>query len=82
MYLLLWLILIAHKIDYGKQSVLWNDSDDDNDVGGYYGNYSGYDYQATVAGGDECSSNDSEADDDESHSDDDDLSSTVDNLTV
>ena len=81
-------LFIVHKIDYGKQSVLLDDSDD-NDVGGYYGNYVGYGYQATGGGDDddeERSSNDSEADndDDVSHSNDndDDLSSTVDNLTV
>ena len=31
-------VLTVHKIDYGKQSVIQDDSDDDH-VGCYYGNY-------------------------------------------
>ena len=70
-------VLTVHKIDYGKQSVIQDDSDDDH-VGSYYGNYN---YGATVSDG-ESSPND---DEDVSHSnedDDDTLSSTVDKLTM
>ena len=35
----------SYKIDYGKQSVIKDDSDDDH-VGSYYGNYN---YGATVS---------------------------------
>ena len=69
-------VLTVHKIDYGKQSVIQDDSDDH--VGSYYGNYN---YGATVFDG-ESSTND---DEDVSHSnedDDDTLSSTIDKLTV
>ena len=38
-------VLTVHKIDYGKQSVIQDDSDDDH-VGSYYGNYN---YGTTVS---------------------------------
>ena len=59
--------MTAHKIDYGKQGVVLDDSDD---TGGYYGNYDDYGHKKD---GNECSSNDSDYDDDDvSHSNDND----------
>jgi len=64
-------------MDYGKQGVVLDDSDDD--TGGYYGNYKEYGYKAHD---DECSLNDSDHNDVSHSYDDDELSSTVDNLTI